>query len=107
MHPTVNGDWLKKAGVSVRIKAAAIRTPDMEVWFVPAPGRHHNVIWLMREVGRSVETIAASEEGFVTDANEFVSRADALNIAIASGQLLDEHRDLALQLGELYSEFVW
>lgn len=89
------------------IKAAAIRTHDNEVWFVPAPGRHHNVIWLMRQVGRNAESIASSEEGFVTDQNQFVSRAEALAIAKASGQLLEEHRALADQLGELYSEFVW
>ena len=90
-----------------RIKAAAIRTEENEVWSVPAPGRHHNVIWLMREVGCSVECIAASEEGFVTDVNEFVSRSAALTIARASGQLLEEYRKLADDLGELYSEFVW
>lgn len=89
------------------IKAAAIRTHDNEVWFVPAPGRHYNVIWLMRQVGRSVESIASSEEGFVTDQNQFVSRAEALAIAKASGQLLDKYKTLADQLGELYSEFVW
>ena len=91
----------------MRIKAAAIRTEENEVWSVPAPGRHHNVIWLMRDMGISVGRISHSEEGFVTDADEFVSRADALDIARAAGQLVEEHKDLAEQLGELYSEFVW
>jgi hypothetical protein len=91
----------------VRIKAAAIRTEENEVWSVPAPGRHHNVIWLMRDMGISVGRISHSEEGFVTDADEFVSRADALDIARAAGQLVEEHKDLAERLGELYSEFVW
>lgn len=89
------------------IKAAAIRTEEGDVWNVPAPGRHHDVIALMRRFGISVGHIAASEEGFITDANQFVSRAEALYIAVASEQLLDEHRDLAFKLGELYSEFVW
>ena len=88
----------------MRIKAAAIRTEENEVWWVPAPGRHHNVIWLMRDFGFSVGRIAYSEEGFITDREEFVSRAEALAIARASGQLLEEHTRLADELGELYSE---
>jgi hypothetical protein len=91
----------------MRIKAAAIRTEENEVWSVPAPGRHHNVIWLMRDMGFSMGRISHSEEGFITDSDEFVSRADALDIARAAGQLVEEHKDLAEQLGELYSEFVW
>ena len=90
-----------------RIKAAAIRTEENEVWWVPAPGRHHNVIWLMRDFGFGVGRISHSEEGFITDTEEFVSRAEALIIARANGQLLEEHAKHADELGELYSEFVW
>lgn len=58
-------------------------------------------------MGYSRGRISYGEEGFVTDQEEFVSRAQALNIARDCGQLLAEYRALAEQLGELYSEFVW
>jgi hypothetical protein len=89
------------------IKAAAIKTVDGEVHWVPAPARHHNVIWLLRDMGYSLGRISHGEEGFVTDTDVFVSRAAALDIARSCNQLLDQHRTLAEQLGELYSEFVW
>ena len=89
------------------IKAAAIKTADGEVHCVPAPARHHNVIWLLLDMGYSLGRISYGEEGFVTDQEEFVSRSAALAIAQANGQLLAEYRELAAQLGELYSEFVW
>lgn len=89
------------------IKAAAIKTVDGEVWSVPAPGRHHNVIWVLRDFGYSLGRISYGEEGFVTDDDRFVTRAEALAIARANGQLIEEHRALAEKLGELYSEFVW
>lgn len=94
-------------GPGLRIKAAAIKTADGEVHSVPAPARHHNVIWVLRSMGYSLGRISSGEEGFVTDEDRFVSRAEALAIAQANGQLLEEHRTLAEELGELYSEFVW
>lgn len=89
------------------IKAAAIKTADGEVHWVPSPARHHNVIWVLLDMGYSLGRISYGEEGFVTDRDEFVSRAEALAIALDNGQLLAEHHALAIQLGELYSEFVW
>lgn len=105
MLPTVNGGWLEI--VVVQIKAAAIKTADGEIHWILPPSRHHNVIWLLLSMGYSLSRISHGEEGFVTDSDEFVSRADALAIARASGQLLEEHKALADELGELYSEFVW
>lgn len=91
----------------MQIKAAAIKTRDGEVhWDLP-PSRHHNVIWLLLSMGYSLGRISYGEEGFITDSDEFVNRAEALTIARSSGQLLEEHTELAEQLGELYSEFVW
>jgi hypothetical protein len=91
----------------MRIKAAAICTEENEVWSVPAPGRHHNVIWLMRDMGFSVGRIAYSEEGFITDSDEFVSRTEAMIIAKAAGQLIDKHYEVSQHYTELYSEWVW
>lgn len=90
-----------------RIKAAAIKTQEGEVWWAPAPARHHNVMWLMRDFGFSIGRISHSEEGFITDADEFVSRTDAMVIAKAANQLVAEHYEVSQHYVELYSEWVW
>lgn len=91
----------------MQIKAAAIKTKDGEVHWILPPARHNNVIWLLLSMGYSMGRISHGEEGFVTDSDEFVNRTDALTIARLSGQLLQKHTELADELGELYSEFVW
>ena len=91
----------------MRIKAAAIKTSDGEVHWVPAPARQHNVIWVLRSMGYSLGRISYGEEGFVTDDDVFVNRTEAMIIARAAGQLLAERYEESKNYTELYSEWVW
>ena len=68
----------------VRIVRAAIRTADGEVFSVPPPGRHHDVIRVMAEVG--ADTTHRSEQGFLTSSGVFVDRWTAAILAVKAGQ---------------------
>lgn len=86
---------------AVTIVAAAIRTPDGEVFTVPAPARHHHII--IDIVKARGEYSAAFEQGFVTNRGDFVRRLPAAFIADRAGQL---KRGLTAP-PHLYSEDLW
>ena len=66
------------------IKAAAIKL-DGKVYWVPQPGRHHNVAFKMvQETGNGV---AGEIQGFITDQDVFVTRLEAAKIAYDAGQV--------------------
>lgn len=84
------------------IACAAIKYEDTGVLFLPAPARHHHIIWARLLIdGRS--THGNAEQGFITTSGRFVNRADALRIAAARGQIEHKHGNP----GELYSEDMW
>ncbi|TAL43350.1 MAG: hypothetical protein EPN91_06590 [Salinibacterium sp.] len=86
---------------ALRVAAAAIRDIDGEVFTVPPPGRHHDVIRMMFEKGRECPSLDC--QGFVLSDGRFASRKAAKVVAEASGQLLPR----ASRLRELFSEDVW
>ncbi len=66
------------------IKAAAIKA-NGKVYWVPPPGRHHNVAFkIVQETGRSVDE---GIQGFITDQDIFVDRLEAATIAYKAGQV--------------------
>ena len=73
------------------------------IWSLPAPNRHHNVLWEMDRVG--VDAIlhgGPDAQGFVTSKGRFVTRDEAAEIAISAGQIN------SLQWPPyLYSEDLW
>jgi len=71
------------------IVAAAIRHPDGELYALPAPNRHHHVIWMMHEDnGRNGESSEnAADQGFLTSYGRFVDRYEGGQIAKAAGQI--------------------
>lgn len=71
---------------------------------VPRPGRHHNVIHLMRAtLGLPLESVCIQNQGFVTNYGRFVDRQEGLRIAQAANQIIKKHpADY-----ELYSEDMW
>lgn len=80
------------------IVAAAVR--HERVWALPAPARHHNVIWLMRE--RGIPVSGTTDQGFVDSDEGFVSRERAREIALREGQVeRTDHPTL------LFSEDLW
>ena len=67
------------------MQQAAVRTGDGIIHTLPRPARHHNIIHalaLMRH--RQCE---CCEDGFLLTTGEFVTRDQALPIALAAGQV--------------------
>jgi hypothetical protein len=74
---------------------------------VARPGRHHDVIRAMDSAGIDP---AQGHQGFITNAGRFVDRKQAMQIAIAAGQLLPLVQDgvpMERTSPELFSEDVW
>lgn len=84
-----------------RVVAAAIRSEATgEVFSLPPPARHHNVIALMGDRFRQHD-----EQGFLLDDGRFARRKAARVVAIYAGQLADG-AGVAPQHG-LFSEDLW
>ena len=69
------------------IVSAAIKDIDGKVWSVPQPGRHHNIIALMRESGYVGPVAGKDQQGFILSNGNFCRRYAALGVAYKSGQL--------------------
>lgn len=83
-----------------RVVGVAIRI-DGVTYSLPAPCRHHHVIWMLAAQGHDLPI--SGEQGFVLDDGYFVRRKPALSIARRAGQVL---RETAPAHG-LFSEDVW
>jgi len=83
-----------------KIAHAAIRAADGRIFWVPRPGRHHDVISFMVEE-HEVSPIGGVQ-GFVTDGAAFLDREEAARVALVSGQV----RELGWP-PLLYSEDLW
>lgn len=70
----------------LQIEAAAIRDDTGKVWSVPQPGRHHDVIRLMRESGYTGQ-VGGDLQGFLLNNGMFCRRKPAKRIAEQAGQL--------------------
>lgn len=68
------------------------------IYSVPAPGRHHNILFLLPAPERHL-----CEQGFLTSTGRFVPRIPARDIAYMAGQLTKE----SLHSRELFSEDLW
>jgi hypothetical protein len=89
------GDW-----GGVKITHVAIRQGG-SVRALPSPWRHHHLILLISyDTGSAVD----GEQGFLVDGERFVTRQEALAIALASGQVKDPE---AVRAGRLFSEDLW
>lgn len=88
----------------LKVTKAAIRTNEGEVFTVDQPGRHHDVIRVIRESGYTGQ-VGGPLQGFVLSDGRFVMRKAALGVAIASGQV---SRDDCHAPGiGLFSEDLW
>lgn len=85
-----------------RIECAALLTENGDIFSLPRPARHHDVIQHMVQRGFTEQQIALSEQGFTTDTLPFVRRPPAKRIAFKAGQLLKETHPT-----QLFSEDVW
>lgn len=84
----------------MRITHVAIRQEE-RVHSLPPPWRHHHLILLISyDTGEPVE----GEQGFLADGEKFVTREEALSIALAAGQVKDAN---GIRAGRLFSEDLW
>lgn len=93
------------------IKAAAIKTPE-NIWTLPPPARHHNIIWLMLgweqdspppEDFKGKIIPAHGEQGFIDDTGFFLDRRQAAIHAKNVGQLMKP----LIAPPNLFSEDLW
>lgn len=82
-------------------------TPGMEqtIGFAsaPPPARHHNIIHALK--GMTGKHTQPDDQGFLTSTGRYVERAEALQIALASGQKMIDHP--SRHAIKLYSEDLW
>lgn len=83
------------------IACAANRYESIGVLALPAPARHHHVMWTYLMI-MGVQDHSA-EQGFLTTAGRFVGRVEGLRIAMEAGQVETKHGNP----DELYSEDMW
>jgi hypothetical protein len=87
------------------IVSAAIKYGDL-IGSVPAPGRHHDVIRAWADRARLV-TRGKDEQGFTTSTGRFVGREEAMQIAVAAGQVDPKNRKIDTGSPDLFSEDLW
>ncbi len=79
---------------------AIIYNRNGKLYSLPKPNRHHHIIHQIHlDTG---DTDIYGTQGFLDDAGNFLSRADALKHAQACNQLIRPSKD-----GWLYSENLW
>lgn len=87
------------------IKQAAIFV-DGEIWTLPRPARHHNIIMAINDVRKTAgETIirAHGEQGFIDDSGVFLDRKQARSHA----ELCDQLTKPLIAPPNLFSEDLW
>lgn len=92
----------KLAGPEEEIACAAIRYTDIGVLALPAPARHHTIMWT-RLLIDGQRTGGVDEQGFLTTKGRFVDRAEGFRIATAADQIETKHGSPGL----LFSEDMW
>lgn len=78
-----------------RITYAAIRYPDGEI---ATARRHYQIIYLQGILGRFSRDC---EQGFLDSEGNFLTREQAKEVALESGQISPDHQ------GTLFSEDLW
>ena len=83
-----------------RIVCAAIHNPEEKDMadepLIYCGLRHHNILWQSELISRNPK-----HQGFLTSKGRFVDRVEALKIAIANNQVIDEEQ---IRGNNLYSE---
>lgn len=88
-----------------KIVAAAVKDNTGTLHVLAPPARHHDILRVMSNTGYG-EQVYTCEQGFITDTGEFLLRAPALAVALASGQVIESQRTVP-GLPELFSEDLW
>jgi hypothetical protein len=87
------------------ITHVAIRFQD-NIYSLPKPNRHHNVIWhIVNVTGIKPINASGDNQGFLDSEGQYLTRKEALDLAVKAGQLKPDA--LGLKQGKLYSEDIW
>ena len=77
-----------------------------EIYSLPAPSRHHDVIrMIVEKTGAKTVDAPEDDQGFLIDGERYCRRKPALRIALECGQCKPDA--LGVKLGKLFSEDVW
>lgn len=85
------------------IACAAIRYDDIGVLALPAPARHHHIMWTRLFIDGVSSHPPKANQGFLTTKGRFVDRVEGLALALQSGQIEEKQGNP----NELYSEDMW
>jgi hypothetical protein len=89
--------------VTETIVAAALKIQSMTI-SAPPPARHHTLLHaIFNTYGERGPMIKATDQGFLTSTGRFVSREEAVTIAMAAGQIIKPK----FQPQQLFSEDLW
>jgi len=76
-----------------------------KIYSLPRPNRHHNVIWkIVEETKIKSVDVYGSDQGFLDSTGNYLTRKEALDIALNSGQI---RSDRPIYNNELFSENLW
>lgn len=84
------------------IASVAIRY-EGRTYSLPPPSRHHHIIRMIAEEN-GVGVHGDEEQGFLDSDGAFLNRKQALDVALAAGQVLDPAN---IRAGRLFSEDLW
>jgi hypothetical protein len=71
------------------------------VYSLPAPDRHHHVL---RVIYKEHQTSSPHKSGFLNNMGVYLTRQQALTVALAAGQVKDPNN---VHAGKLFSEDLW
>ena len=77
---------------------------DGVVWAMPKPNRHHHVLHMLDAAGLEAIRCYDIHQGFITNKNRFLTRAEAAILAIQNGQA---NPDKMYNKARCYSEDLW
>lgn len=69
-----------------------------KTYSLPKPNRHHHVIRIIGGIS------GPDVQGFLDSDGKFLTREEAVTVALAAGQIKNTH---AIRAGELFSEDIW
>lgn len=75
------------------------------IYSLPSPNRHHHVLWkIIQETKASHVDASGDDQGFLDDAGNYLTRQEALAVALQCNQVKDPSD---IRAGRLFSEDVW
>lgn len=87
------------------VVAAAFRSQSGLVFYVPRPGRHHDIIRAAADAG--IPTPITGTQGFIDNDGVFMNRKEAMLVALEAKQPIIREDAHNYPGGSLFSEDLW